>query len=75
LPKLPVVSGRQLRRVLEHFGWRYMHHTGSHMIFVKTASLYTLSVPDHKELDTGTLRALIRQAGLTLDEFSIALRD
>jgi hypothetical protein len=34
----------------------------------------TLSVPDHKELDTGTLRAIIRQAAISVDEFVAALR-
>jgi len=34
----------------------------------------TISVPDHKELDTGTLRAIVRQAGLTVEEFVAALR-
>jgi len=39
------------------------------MILIKTGSLVTLSVPDHKELAKGTLRALIRAAGLSPDEF------
>lgn len=39
------------------------------MIMIKPGMTTTLSVPDHKELDTGTLRALIRKAGLTVQEF------
>ena len=34
----------------------------------------TLSVPDHRELNAGTLRALIRKAGLTIDQFLELLR-
>lgn len=42
----------------------------SHVILKKPNTFYTLSVPDHDELDSGTVRALIRKAGLTVDEFS-----
>lgn len=42
---------------------------GSHMILIRSGSLASLSVPDHKELAKGTLRALIRAADLTLEEF------
>lgn len=47
---------------------------GSHMILVKSGSMATLSVPDHKEVARGTLRSLTRAAGLTVDEF-LALLD
>lgn len=39
------------------------------MVMVKTGSMATLSVPDHKEVAKGTLRSLIRASGLTVDEF------
>jgi predicted RNA binding protein YcfA (HicA-like mRNA interferase family) len=39
------------------------------MILTKSGMNITLSIPDHKELDTGTLRSLIRKAGLTVEEF------
>jgi len=39
------------------------------MILIKSGELITLSVPDHKTLDRGTLRSLIRKAGMTVDEF------
>jgi predicted RNA binding protein YcfA (HicA-like mRNA interferase family) len=74
LVKLPVVSGRKTRQALARLGWQYVHHVGSHMILVKPGSMATISVPDHKELDTGTLRAIVRQAGLTVEEFVAALR-
>lgn len=42
---------------------------GSHIILVREEPRTTISVPDHKELDRGTLRGIIRQAGLSVDEF------
>jgi predicted RNA binding protein YcfA (HicA-like mRNA interferase family) len=45
----------------------------SHIILKKAATFYTLSVPDHDELDPGTLRSLIRKAGLTVEEFTTLL--
>jgi predicted RNA binding protein YcfA (HicA-like mRNA interferase family) len=42
---------------------------GSHIILVKEGARATLSVPDHKQVARGTLRGLIRAAGLTIDEF------
>lgn len=46
---------------------------GSHIILEKPATFHTLSVPDYDELDPGTLRSLIRKAGLTVDEFAALL--
>jgi predicted RNA binding protein YcfA (HicA-like mRNA interferase family) len=46
---------------------------GSHVILRKPATFHTLSVPDHDELDPGTLRSLIRKAGLTIDDFTALL--
>jgi predicted RNA binding protein YcfA (HicA-like mRNA interferase family) len=42
---------------------------GSHIALVKDRHQATLAVPDHKEVAKGTLRSLIRAAGLTVDEF------
>ncbi|MFQ5899866.1 MAG: type II toxin-antitoxin system HicA family toxin [Candidatus Methylomirabilia bacterium] len=70
---LPVVSGARAVRALERDGWVVARRRGSHIILKKPGSFHTLSVPDHDELDPGTLRALIRQAGLTVDQFSALL--
>jgi len=43
---------------------------GSHMILFRTDPPMTLSVPDHRELDRGTLRSLLRQVGVSPDELS-----
>lgn len=69
---LPVMSGREVVRVFESLGWEAVRQTGSHIIMVKDEELVTLSVPDHREVAKGTLRSLIRTAGLTVDEFVAA---
>lgn len=69
---LPVMSGREVVRVFESFGWEVVRQTGSHIIMTKDEEPITLSVPDHREVAKGTLRSLIRAAGLTVDEFVAA---
>lgn len=70
MPGLPVLSGRDVVRVFERFGWHIARQRGSHIILVKSDHIATLSVPDHKEIAKGTLRSLIRAAGLTVDAFA-----
>ena len=72
MPSLPVLSGREVIRVFESFGWRMARQTGSHIVLVKTGDVATLSVPNHREVARGTLRSLIRSAGLTPAEFIAA---
>ena len=70
MSKLPIVSGKQLCKVLPKIGYFIDHQTGSHIILRhKNPPYRRLTVPEHKEIAKGTLRAIIRQAGLTLDEF------
>jgi predicted RNA binding protein YcfA (HicA-like mRNA interferase family) len=69
VPKLPVISGRDARRAFERAGWVFDRQRGSHMVLTKTGVPANLSVPDHRELDRGLLRGLIRDAGLTVEEF------
>jgi predicted RNA binding protein YcfA (HicA-like mRNA interferase family) len=69
MPPIPLLSGREVVRVFEQFGWQNVRQRGSHIILVKEGFRATLSVPDHKELARGTLRSLIRAAGLTIEEF------
>ena len=65
----PVLSGREVVRVFESFGWKFVRQSGSHMILLKAGEAVTLSVPDHREVAKGTLRSLIRLAGLSVKEF------
>ncbi len=69
MPKLPVMSGREVVSVFEKHGWEIARQRGSHIILVKTGENVTLSVPDHKEVAKGTLRSLVRAASLTIQEF------
>ena len=70
MPNVPLLSGREVVRVFEKLGWQVARQRASHIILVKEGARATLSVPDHKEVARGTLRALIRAAGLTVDEFA-----
>ena len=68
--KLPVVSGRELCKILKKIGYSIDHQTGSHIILRNEDSPHRrLSVPDHKEIAKGTLRSILRQSGLSADEF------
>ncbi len=69
MPPVPVLSGRDVVRTFERFGWRVARQRGSHIVMVKEGHIATLSIPDHKEVGRGTLRSLIRSAGLTIAEF------
>jgi predicted RNA binding protein YcfA (HicA-like mRNA interferase family) len=69
MPHLPVLSGRRVVRVFEKLGWEVARQRGSHIILVKEGSMATLSVPDHREVARGTLRSLVRDAGMTVEEF------
>jgi predicted RNA binding protein YcfA (HicA-like mRNA interferase family) len=69
LPELPVVSGKAARLAFERSGWQSRRQRGSHMILTKPGSLVSLSIPDHSELAPGTLRKLIRLAGMSVEEF------
>jgi predicted RNA binding protein YcfA (HicA-like mRNA interferase family) len=67
--KLPVLSGRDLCKALGRIGYQIDHQTGSHIILRNQDPPHRrLTVPNHKEIAKGTLRALLRQAGLTSEE-------
>lgn len=67
---LPVVSGRKAVKAFGRIGYEIDHQTGSHIILRQNVPPHRrLTVPDHKELARGTLRALIREAGLTVEQF------
>jgi len=68
--KLPVVSGREVVERLERANFILVRQTGSHMIMRREkAPKITVSIPDHKELKRGTLKNILRQINLTVDEF------
>jgi predicted RNA binding protein YcfA (HicA-like mRNA interferase family) len=68
--RLPTVSGTEAVRAFGRVGYEQDHQTGSHIILRNRNPPYRrLTVPNHKTLAKGTLRSLIREAGLTVDEF------
>lgn len=69
MPRLPRVSGREAVAAFRRAGFDDRRQRGSHIILTKVGRAETLSVPDHAELAPGTLRALIRKAGLTVEQF------
>ncbi len=67
--KLPVISGQDYVKALRKVDFYFKRQEGSHIILRRDNPFAQLVVPDHKELDRGTLRAIIRQAGLGVNEF------
>jgi len=68
--RLRLVSGRDAVRKFERAGWTLVRQRGSHRMLTHPAYPWTLSVSDHPELGRGLLRKLIRQAGMTVDQFN-----
>ena len=69
MSKLPRISGRECVQALEQAGFYIKLQESSHVVLRRDDPFIQVVVPDHKELDRGTLRAIIRQAGLGVDEF------
>ena len=69
MSRLPRISGRECIKALERAGFQFVRQKGSHIALLREEPFTQLVVPDHKELDRGTLRAIIRQAGLSVEEF------
>ncbi|HRW48312.1 MAG: type II toxin-antitoxin system HicA family toxin [Caldilinea sp.] len=70
MSKLPSISGRECVALLQRHGFRVVRQRGSHMILRRDDPFAQVVVPDHKELDRGTLRAIIRQAGLNPEDLT-----
>jgi predicted RNA binding protein YcfA (HicA-like mRNA interferase family) len=69
MSKLPRLSGRECVKALAKAGFVFKRQVGSHMVLRRSDPFAQLVVPDHKELDRGTLRAIIRLADFSIDEF------
>jgi predicted RNA binding protein YcfA (HicA-like mRNA interferase family) len=68
MTKLPNISGQACIKALLKAGFTFKRQEGSHIILRRADPFGQLVVPDHKELDRGTLRAIIRQSGLSIDD-------
>jgi len=68
--KLPRISGRKCIAALTKAGFHERRRRGSHVVLRRDEPFAQLVVPDHDELDRGTLRAILRQAGLSVEQFN-----
>jgi predicted RNA binding protein YcfA (HicA-like mRNA interferase family) len=71
MPKLPHISGSEAVRALQRLGFEISRQRGSHIVMKRGSS--GCVVPDHREIKTGTLAGVLRQAGVSVDEFVSAL--
>ena len=73
--RLPVISGKEAIRAFEKAGWYIDRRAKSrHIIMKKSGMKTTLSIPEHKTLDMGLLRALIKDAFISVADFSELLK-
>jgi predicted RNA binding protein YcfA (HicA-like mRNA interferase family) len=72
MPKFPGLSGADIVRALERLGFAVVRQSGSHIVLRKEAT--GCVVPNHKEVKVGTVNGVLRQAGISADEFSNALK-
>ena len=71
MPKLPVVSGKECRKALGKLGFEEVRQRGSHVVMKRDES--GCVVPMHGEIKTGTLSGILKQAGVSVEEFIEAL--
>ena len=70
MDKLPVLSGREIVKVLGKAGFAFHHQKGSHIVLKRDkAPFIRVVVPDHKTVKRGMLRGIIKEAGLNREEF------
>ena len=71
MPKLPRVSGAEMVRALGRLGFTVARQRGSHIVLRRGSS--GCVVPNHRELKTGTLAGVLKQAGVSIEDFMNAL--
>ena len=69
MARLANISGKDAVKAFSTAGWTKLGQVGSHVMMSKPGVRVNLSIPQHKELSVGTLRALIRCAGMTVEQF------
>ena len=71
MPKLPIVSGKEVIKALSKIGFEHIRTKGSHAILNKQTDKgkITIPVPLHKEVAKGTLKSIMNQAELKLEDF------
>ena len=68
--KLPIISGKKCMKALTKAGFYIRRRKSTHVVMRRDNPFAQVIVPDHKTIDRGTLRAIIRDAGLTVEEFN-----
>jgi len=63
------ISGKEAVKAFTKAGWQAVGQVGSHLVMTRSGQRANLSIPQHKELSVGTLRSLIRSAGISVDDF------
>ena len=71
MPKLPCISGEESVKALRKLGFAFLWQRGSHAILRRGGQ--GCVVPMHREISQGTLRGVLKQAGVSEDEFKSAL--
>ena len=71
MPKLPHVSGSEAVRALQKLGFEVSRQKGSHVVMKRGAD--GCVIPNHQEIKIGTLAGVLRQAGISAEEFIAAL--
>jgi len=67
MTKLPLLPARKVIAALIRLGYCIDHQKGSHIVLKNPEDTRTIVVPDHQELDRGTLKAILKQAGIDVD--------
>ncbi len=74
MPKIPRISGQKCVKALGKLGFYVVRQRGSHILLRRDVPFTEVVVPNHVELDRGTLHAILRRINLTLEEFISLLR-
>jgi len=67
MPKLPRIGSRDCLAALQRLGFTVVRQKGSHVVLRRDSS--GCVVPNHKEIRTGTLSGILKQAGVSVEEF------
>lgn len=70
MSNLPVISGEECLKLLMKIGYRFLRQKGSHIVVRKDEPFSQIVIPNHKVLDRGTFRGIIKQSGLSVEEFN-----
>ncbi len=73
MPRLPILSGREMVRILSTIGYKEVRRQSSH-IRLSHSSKKSITIPDYKDIGRGLLRKILRDAEITPQEFEELLK-